>query len=191
MSTINHLQSDEELISLISADNKEAFTILYHRYWEMLLAMAYARLRNMQGAEDVVHDVFSSIWLNRKSLQIINIKSYLAAATRYLIIAHYRKCEYANNYAAGILSPESSLDNSPETETHFRLILKLVNEEVNKLPEKCRLIFQYSKQQGMKTKEISQLLNISPKTVDNQLNKAIHHLRHKMKHILKYYMGIL
>jgi RNA polymerase sigma-70 factor (ECF subfamily) len=67
-------------------------------------------------------------------------------------------------------------------------MLKLVNEEVNQLPEKCRIVFRYSRQNGMSSREIASALGISPKTVDNHLNKAITHLRHKMKHLINTFL---
>jgi len=178
-----HLLSDQELISLMAEDNEAAFTALYHRYWEMLLGMAFNRLKDLPAAEDIVHDVFASIWRNRKKLAADSLSHYLATAVKYMTIAHYRKKEYCHQYQQTI--PESETEGtSMESQLHYRHILQLVNEEVNNLPEKCRVVFRYSRQSGMSSREIAQVMGISHKTVDNQLHKAITHLRHKMKHLI-------
>lgn len=178
-----HLLSDEELISLMAEDNEAAFTALYHRYWEMLLAMAFNRLKDLPAAEDIVHDVFASIWRNRNKLVADSLSHYLAAAVKYMTIAHFRKKEYGNKYQETVVDPDLC-DGNMENRLHYRHILQMVNEEVNNLPEKCRVVFRYSRQNGMSSREIAQVMGISPKTVDNQLNKAITHLRHKMKHLI-------
>ncbi|MGO4292426.1 RNA polymerase sigma-70 factor [Chitinophaga sp. RAB17] len=178
-----HLLSDEELISLMAEDNEAAFTALYHRYWEMLLGMAFNRLKDLPAAEDIVHDVFASIWRNRNKLAADSLSHYLAAAVKYMTIAHFRKKEYGHKYQETILDPDLC-DGNMENRLHYRHILQMVNEEVNNLPEKCRVVFRYSRQNGMSSREIAQVMGISHKTVDNQLNKAITHLRHKMKHLI-------
>lgn len=176
-----HLLSDEELISLMAEDNEAAFTALYHRHWEMLLGMAFNRLKDLPAAEDIVHDVFASIWRNRKKLAADSLKHYLAAAVKYMTIAHFRKKAYGEQYQETLVQPP---EGGAENVVHYRHILQLVNEEVDKLPEKCRIVFRYSRQNGMSSREIAEQLGISHKTVDNQLHKAITHLRHKMKHLI-------
>lgn len=175
--------SNEELMHLISLDNEEAFTELYNRFWESLFAIAYNRLKDLQAAEDIVHDIFTSIWNNRHNIKAVCLKSYLASAVKYMVLAQLKKKQYARKYS--IEAGAATIDETDmERSIHYRSILNMVNEEVNLLPEKCKLIFKYSRQNGMSTKEIAVKLHISPKTVDNQLNKALHHLRLKMKHML-------
>ncbi|MBS0029032.1 RNA polymerase sigma factor [Chitinophaga sp. 22321] len=175
--------SDEELIVLMADDNEAAFTALYNRYWELLLGMAFNRLKDLPAAEDIVHDVFAGIWRNRKNLAAESLKNYLAAAVKYMTIAYFRKREYGEQYREAVtrLDPQ---EPGMENVVHYRHMLQLVNEEIDKLPEKCRIVFRYSRQSGMSSREIAAQLGISHKTVDNQLHKAITLLRHKMKHLI-------
>lgn len=175
--------TDEELMYQVSKDSERAFNELYDRFWEKLFAIAYNRLKDLQVAEDVVQDVFTSLWNNRRALEAVSLNNYLAAAVKYMTLAHFRKQEYARKFTLETAFRQTT-ETPTETVIHYRGVLKLVNEEVNLLPEKCRLIFRCSRQNGMSTKEIARHLHISPKTVDNQLNKALHHLRLKMKHLL-------
>ncbi len=177
------LYSDEELLASLSNDNERAFTILYERYWEMLFALAYNRLKEVQTAEDTVHDVFMSLWHNRHTLQPEVLKNYLAAAVKYTVLARIKKENLARRYQTETsCTPLSQV--TPESAAHYRLILKLMRQEVNNLPEKCQLIFKYSREQGMSSKEIAGLLHLSSKTVDNQLHKALHLLKLKLKRIV-------
>lgn len=178
-----HPLSDEELILLMAEDNEAAFTALYDRYWEMLLGLAFNRLKDLPAAEDIVHDVFASIWRNRKKLAADSLRHYLAAAVKYMTLAHFRKKAYGSKYQQTLEHPELC-EGDMEEQLHYRHILQLVHDEVNNLPEKCRVVFRYSRQNGMSSREIAEVMGISHKTVDNQLNKAITHLRHKMKHLI-------
>jgi len=71
-----------------------------------------------------------------------------------------------------------------ESALHYKRILEIVKIEVEKLPEKCKLIFKYSRNDGMPVKQIAKELHISPKTVENQLNKALKQLKLATRSIL-------
>jgi len=177
-----NVYSDNELLALVCADNRRAFDILYERYWEMLFGIAYNRLRDVRSSEDIVHDIFLSLWHNKDHVRIDSLKSYLAASAKYMVLAHIKRNSYVRRYQnEATLLPQG--EPSAENSIHYRRILAIVQEEVNRLPEKCRVIFKCSRDLGLSSKEIANRLHISPKTVDNQINKALHHLREKVKHL--------
>ncbi|MCO5241887.1 MAG: RNA polymerase sigma-70 factor [Chitinophagaceae bacterium] len=161
----------KELLALLKQDSSSAFTQIYLRYWKQLFAIAYNRLKEIETAEDIVHDVFTALWDNRHIIQIDTLESYLAAATKYMVLGRFRKLERVKRYNNLYVAPEP--DISPESSLHYKRILEIVKRQVDNLPERCRLIFIYSRNEGLSTKEIAQKLNISPKTVENQLTKAI------------------
>lgn len=153
-----------------------AFTEIYTRHWKLLYGIAYNRLKEMATAEDIVHDVLTLVWQKRLELAPVSLKSYLAAAVKYSVLAHLRKKISARNYL--LQNPaEITMTPHPEVILHHKRILQMVREEVEKLPEKCRLIFKDSREQGLTTAEIAEKFNISSKTVENQLNKALRHLK--------------
>ncbi|HRN55452.1 MAG TPA: RNA polymerase sigma-70 factor [Agriterribacter sp.] len=161
----------KELLALLKQDSSSAFTQIYHRYWKRLFAIAYNRLKEIETAEDIVHDVFTALWDNRHIIQIDTLESYLAAATKYMVLGRFRKLEREKRYNNLYVAPEPGI--SPESSLHYKRILEIVKRQVDSLPERCRLIFIYSRNEGMSAKQIAQKLNISPKTVENQLTKAI------------------
>lgn len=160
----------------LASDDEAAFTELYNRFWQKLFAVAYNRLKEMQTAEDVVHDVFVALWTNRHRLSVESLENYLATATKYLVLAKIKQKVRDRAYA-GSLAAAPCAEASAETALHYKRILELVHQEVEKLPEKCRLVFQCSRQQHMPVKEVAHHLQISPKTVENQLTKALKQLR--------------
>ena len=83
---------------------------------------------------------------------------------------------------------ELSVTDLPiEASLHYKKILEIVKIEIEKLPERCRLIFKYSRNDGMSVKDIAQQLDISPKTVENQVSKALTHLRLATRSFLNFF----
>ncbi len=164
------------LVDLLSKDDEEAFTELYHRFWQKLFAIAYNRLAEVETAEDVVHDVFAGLWSNRHKIEIESLENYLATATKYLVLAKIKRKIKERSFAASIESTPV-IEMTIESSVHYKQILERVHQEVEALPEKCRLIFKYSRNEGLSAKQIAGRLHLSPKTVENQLNKALSRLK--------------
>lgn len=174
---------DNELLRFMSESDDQAFSEIYRRYWKVLFSIAFNRLKITQLAEDVVHDVFASLWKNRQDGQIASLSSYLASATRYLVFATIRKNARARDYA----ETEAHITTGTDVQDalHNKLLLEFVHREVECLPPKCRLIFKQSRDKGMTTREIATELQVATKTVENQINKALHHLRFSMRKMLQ------
>ena len=166
----------ETLLELLSRGDEFAFTEIYDRFSKKLFAIAYKRLKEVQEAEDIVHDVFASLWANRNKVEVKSLENYLATATKYTVFARIKKKERERLYnESSQCSPVFELNI--ETSLHYKYILEAVENEVERLPEKCKLIFKYSRNNKLPVKEIAEKLSISPKTVENQLNKALKQLK--------------
>lgn len=174
------IYSDKELLHLLPADDEKAFTEIYNRYWKVVFAMAFSRLRDAPLAEDILHDVFASLWANRNKTEIDSLQNYLASATKYLVFATIRKKAHRERYYAAQLKPELNI----EDDFLYKQLYEFASKEIESLPERCRLIFRY-REKGMTNSEIALQMKISIKTVENQINKAFHHLRFAMKKMLQ------
>jgi RNA polymerase sigma-70 factor (ECF subfamily) len=172
--------TDNELLCRIADKNEAAFTELYSRYWQKLFAIAYNRLQDRESAEDAVHDVFAALWVNSQLNEIQSPANYLATAIKYTVLGKIKKIIQEREHLA-VVAPGEIIDTT-ETALHNRQVLELIRQEIEQLPEKCRLIFQYSRNGQMPVKQIAARLAISPKTVENQLGKAVRHLRLATRH---------
>lgn len=181
---------DNELLARLSAGDEDAFAQIYHRYWELLLGMAYNRLKNLQTAEDIVHDVFASIWHNRTKQEIKSLKNYLATAVKYMILKEARKAALLRMYQQKELGNPTYITIPDNVLDHKRL-LAMVQKDIASLPEKCRIIFRCSREEGMTVNQIAERMNISPKTVENQMNKALRHLKQTVKSMLYSFFTLL
>jgi RNA polymerase sigma-70 factor (family 1) len=170
------LYNNETLLNLLAKSDELAFTEIYDRFWKKLFAIAYNRLKEKPEAEDIVHDVFASLWANRNKVNVESLENYLAVSAKYMVLSKIKKKERERIFNnASQQAPVFEL--TIESSLHYKYILEIVKNEVEKLPEKCRLIFKYSRNDGMPVKQIAKELSISPKTVENQLNKALKQLR--------------
>jgi RNA polymerase sigma factor (sigma-70 family) len=126
--------------------------------------------------EAIGHVVFASLWANRNKVNVESLENYLAVSAKYMVLSKIKKKERERIFNnASQQAPVFEL--TIESSLHYKYILEIVKNEVEKLPEKCRLIFKYSRNDGMPVKQIAKELSISPKTVENQLNKALKQLR--------------
>jgi RNA polymerase sigma-70 factor (family 1) len=167
----------KELLDLIVQDNEAAFSELYERYWEKLFVIAFNRLRDKAAAEDIVHDVFTALWTNRHTHPVIAPENYLAVAVKYAVLNRVKQQIREREKRARSAEAAPVSECRIETALHYKTIIERVKLEVEHLPVRCRLIFQYSREEGLPVKEIARRLRISPKTVENQLGKAVRQLK--------------
>lgn len=170
----SHTNSD--LLALLARDDQHAFEEIYSRYWQKLYVIAYNRLQDTANAEDIVHDVFAGLWANRHQVQIDVLENYLAVATKYAVFNRVKK-QLREREALKGLADTPVMDLRIEDRLYHRQLLERVRQEVEKLPARCKLIFKYRKEDGLPVKEIAKRLEISPKTVENQLTRAIKYLK--------------
>ncbi|MEO6631788.1 MAG: sigma-70 family RNA polymerase sigma factor [Mucilaginibacter sp.] len=167
--------NDDELICLLQKGDEVSFTEIYDRYWDKLYFIAYKLLKDTSAAEEIVQEVFLTLWKKRESLSIKSIAPYLAAMTRYAVYRHAAQMKNSKRQEnlLGILNAEAIL----EIDINQKILLEIITEMSNKLPEKCRLVFQYNKLQDMSLAEVAENLNISPKTAEGHLTKALRIIR--------------
>lgn len=182
--------SDIDLINLRecrATDDAQAFVAIYERYWQRLFAIAFHRLEDRSEAEDVVHDVFLSLWAHRRDQSIEQLEHYLAAATKYAVLARIRNRRKRAALLRGRGAPTIGESSTGEERLDQKLLLERLHMEVERLPARCRLIFQCSREQGMPVRDIAAALQISPRTVEHQLSKALRQLRFAMRSLTTFF----
>jgi RNA polymerase sigma-70 factor (family 1) len=175
--------SDLELSVLLKEGDEFAYTEIYNRYWQTIYTIAYNRLRSMEAAQDLVHDTFASLWTNRQKVSIDNLKSYLGVIIKYRVIEYIRREKLANSYEQRAARELAYGTNDVNDTLHLRYILATIEKEIENLPDKCKLIFKYSRHYNKSIKEIANELNLSQSTVENQLNKALNRLKRTLKNL--------
>lgn len=171
--------SDEQLLALLKDGDQPAFEQIYSRYWKKLFTLAFHKLQSKHDAEDIVHDIFASIWMRRAGLEIKSLEAYLAVAVKYRIL------EYFNKAINHVPVPEDSHENLattlPSDQLDARILAALLSQKIHQLPEKCRIVFEQSRLEGKSNPEIAKELNISRKTVEKHITTALRQLRLNLK----------
>jgi len=170
--------TDEELVVLLNEDNEQAFRVLYDRYWKRMLVKAYAQLGSHADAEEVVQDAFINLWKRRNKLQLkYSFHTYIACVVRYEVMARMAKNKTAEHISINEELEEGTPDDATRQWLDFDDLSRQLEDAVQALPEKCQLVFRLSREQGLSEKQIAENLEISPKTVEAHMSKALRSLR--------------
>jgi RNA polymerase sigma-70 factor (family 1) len=167
--------NDKELISAIKSGSERHFKELFDSYWRKLFIMANSVLRNEADAEDIVQELFIDLWNRRATLAIDNLGGYLFIATRYGIAKKLTKRPLQKRHIQlfETIQDKANLGSSVETDD----LIHFVRGKINKLPHRCREVFELSRFEQLSNNEIAEKLEISSSTVENQINKALKILR--------------
>jgi len=178
--------ADAALWEAVQRGDAAAFTALYERYWRRLFTAAYARLADREACEELVHDIFLTLWTERARLQIQHLPAYLAAAVRYQAIRSQRAA--SAHVLRSIEAPESlgiePAYNQGESQLLHLDLENRVTAALGQLPQRCREIFLLSRIQHFSNEEIAERLHISRRSVENQLTTALRHLRLVLKFLV-------
>ena len=176
---------EKELLLLLANGDEFAFTEIYNYYWKNLFSVASLKLNNPSEAEELVQDIFLDLWKRRKELQITSsLNAYLAAAVKYKIINILAKRNHHLSYSNHAEKNSNNTDLSTEQWLSFQELQGRLGKLVIALPQKCRLVFQLSRDAGLSQKAIASELGIAEKTVESHLSKAIQTLRLGLKSLL-------
>lgn len=166
--------TDEELFLLAKQGQEKAYTAIYNRYASKLYTAAYNLLRDQTICEDLLQELFVNLWLKRQQLEIKNVRSYLFRSMRNQVLMAVRKGK--THLAIEVVQYMAATQKADE-DVKLKEINALLNQQMEELPIRCRQIFQMSRTDQLSNKEIANHLNISVKTVENQITLALHRLR--------------
>ena len=168
--------TDEQLFTRLHAGRSDALDALFRRYYVDLCRIANRFVRNETEAEDIVQEFFASLWEKRASLsELDSVGPYLRRAVRNRSLNYLRDRKRIPIDDGEV--PET-VPAAPAAQTLETAELGArIHRAINQLPERCRLVFTMSKVEEMSHREIAQSLDISTKTVENQMTRAYRYLR--------------
>ncbi|MBB2951683.1 MULTISPECIES: RNA polymerase sigma factor [Sphingobacterium] len=178
-----NLYSLEELYLLVKRSDVDAYNVLYERTWKGLYQHAFSRLNDELISKEIVQDVYIDLWVKRHEKEIQQVSNYLYTAIRYKIIDQFRKSTKKLESLETIVEYMASVDQADHNFREEELQVYL-NYWIDKLPKKRREIFKLKYFDDLNNKEIGEILNVSPKTVQNQLLTASKWLKNQLKEIL-------
>ncbi|WP_052143608.1 RNA polymerase sigma-70 factor [Wocania ichthyoenteri] len=181
--------SDEELVLLMQNGNHSAYKELYNRYWLNLFRIAYSKIGDKDICENIIQDIFTNLWVRREKIILSKkLSAYLHTALKYVIINHFNAINVRRKYSAEKSKIKNINSYNTERLVAYNELYTAIENEVNNLPNRCAEVFRLSRYENLSNKEIAKKLEISPKTVENQITKAIKVLRLHLKEVLSLFI---
>ena len=164
-------------------DSENALKYLYRHYFDKLMRYISIYIKSEQTAEEIISDVFFTIWQNRKSLaEIKNFNAYIYTITRNRSIDYFRVKKMDFGQLSEIpVDLYFRTDTTPEDDMITKELAKTLDDTINSLPNQCKSAFKLIREDKLKYKEASEILNISVKTLEAHITKAIKELRLALK----------
>lgn len=170
------------LLRHIAEDEEQAFRAVFDHYKVPFHATAFKMTRSADIAEEIVQEVFVTLWIKRKLIAVAKKpENYVFTILHNCIYSHFRKLVLERQLKSKIAQMDEKSENPVETlllEKENRTILEKI---INQLPPQQKVIYRLAKQEGVSREDIAKQLNISPNTVRNHLATAVDHLRTYLK----------
>jgi RNA polymerase sigma-70 factor (ECF subfamily) len=183
---------EQQVLSTLKEGSESAFEMVFRTYYRPLCQYAYSFLNDRDEAEEVVQAAFINVWDKREQVEIqTSLKAYLYRIVRNSclnVIKHekVKKQHVAHEMVHGESTHEGVTQSVISSELEERISIAM-----KALPEQCRLVFQLSRFEELKYAEIAGQLNISVKTVENQIGKALKIMREQLKDYLPLFLIFL
>lgn len=164
--------------SVCESGNHVAFNLLFDLLWEPMYGYATSMVQDNALAQDLVQEIWLDYWNRRESIKVENLKGYLFKAVRYSCYKHLRDTKF--NQLQLEVADALVFQNDIEKEELEADLINQVNSILSTLPSRCQEIFHMSRINDFSNKEIAQILNISKRTVENQISTVLRKLRREL-----------
>jgi len=178
---ISNDSSDEALLLAFKAGDRYAYELIYERYWQLLYRFSRKMLQDDTVAKDVVQEVFTAVWTKMPTLQTNPpLAAYLYTLTRNRIFDMAKRTKVEKKYLESLATFIQTGGVPPDRLFIEKELYDIIEAEIRNLPERMRLVFEMSRKQYKSNQEIAEALNLSNKTVKNQLSSALKILKGKL-----------
>jgi RNA polymerase sigma-70 factor (ECF subfamily) len=174
---------DSYLLARLQEGCRDSFNILYERYWETVYRNAFRILQSRDRAQDITQDIFIQLWLRRDKLEIANIPAYLHTSVRNRVLNFLEKERYYVPIEQLLYDNEHRTGDAADLAVLQHELLNAYHALVDSLPVQRKKIFSMYYDEGLSTGEIARQLNLSRKTVQNQLGRAASMLRTNLSNL--------
>jgi RNA polymerase sigma-70 factor (family 1) len=174
-----------ELLTLLNSGDEAAFESIYKKYASDLFRYARKNISTKEDCEEIVQEVFISLWERHGSLRIGSLRHYLFTMVRYKIIRYFQHRRVKKKYADHFRLFEAVYENAQEEERDSFSLQKVIDKSLAQLPERCQVAVRLRLTENLSNGEIAKRMSITKKTVEVYMFKAFEHFRQFQKQILK------
>ncbi|MCG8306365.1 MAG: RNA polymerase sigma-70 factor [Cytophagales bacterium] len=178
---MNHFIDERQLVLRLKDGDQASFHTLYSTYAPKLFAFSKRYLNSQEDAEEIVQEVFFRIWEKKDNIdENQSFSSYVIQAAKHRIFNGFRKKVNEQAYLDFIIYADDSSKNFTQLDVEYKEIKNKAEVAIDAMPPKRQEIFRLSREAGLKNKEIAEKLQISVKTVENQMGQALKFLRKEL-----------
>ena len=171
-------ENDTLLVSRLRNSDVKAFEILFHKYSGKLYRFSSSLLKNEEDSKEIVQEVFFRIWNKRSEINCSkSFKSFIFTISYNLIIDQLRLRLKDKKYRKFLIDYFDTHSFEIKSEIDLEILNKHIELAVEEIPKKRKQIYKLSRERGYSHKEIAQVLGISVKTVENQINLSLKHIK--------------
>lgn len=169
---------EKALLSQAATGDRQAFTQLYKAYLNNSYNYIYLFTKSREETEEILQEVFVKIWESREKLaEVQSFKNYLFKSAKNKLLDQIRKEQIRHRVLTEIKRNKSIVQETTNDDFAYREYYRIVQEAIEKLPPKRKLIFRLNTENSLSHDEIAEQLNISKSVVKNQLYKAYDFVR--------------
>jgi len=174
--------SETDIVQQIKAGDIRSFEQLFHAYCEELMRYATTILKDADEAQDVVQHLFVTLWTKRDTLQVnSSLKSYLYRSVYNNSLNRIKQVTTQQKHEDYLGYVAHSYGSSASAVLESKEVQSAIDTAIAALPDQCRLIFTMSRFEGKKYQQIADELQLSVKTIENQMGKALKHMREQLQ----------
>jgi RNA polymerase sigma-70 factor (ECF subfamily) len=178
------MPDEKKILKKFKEGNTEAFDTIYRMYSKKLFHFALGLIKDHDSAQDLVQEVFVNLWEKRSQVNPkLNFDNYIFTVTYNSIRKYFRKKSVESKAIENLLNENPEMLKTVDSEVIYNELLAMANKSIEKLPPKRKAVYKLSKQEGLKIKEIAEKLNISSRTAENHLSKALKYLKEELSAI--------
>lgn len=175
------LYKDEDLIAEIKADNMFAFDLIYKRYYQKVFKFVYLILKSEEESENIVQDVFLSLWINRNKItKDSSAKYYIFTIAYNSAISVIRKKAKEKKFLDYLQNLQRFDHGSVDIEYEYNELVIKLNKIVDNLPPRQKEVFLLHRVEELKYLDIGKRLKISVNTIENHMSRALKTIRSKL-----------
>ncbi|MDH7461893.1 RNA polymerase sigma-70 factor [Chitinophagaceae bacterium 26-R-25] len=183
---MNNLNGEKEIFLIlqgIAENDQQSFRKLFDLFAHRLVNFSQALLNSRETAVEMVDDVFVKLWKNRQqALNIQNISVYLYTAVKNSSLNYLsKKAKEQVTDPFDFININISADQTPEQKMITKELFKKIESAIDQLPPRCKMVFKLVREDGLKYKDVADILNISINTVDAQMVIAVRRISESMR----------
>lgn len=179
------LHTDADLVSALNDGDVNAFETIYRKYVGELYRYARRNISSKEDCEELIQDVFESVWARHETLKPDTLRYYLLSMVKYKIVRYFQHSRVKKKYIDHYRAFEAVYDNVGEEAVDPVAMQALIEKSLQALPERCQIAFRLRLHENLSNGDIAQRMNITKKTVEVYMFQAFRHLRSSYHDLFK------